>query len=50
MEEIAGFVGGGEGNIYHGMAEIYGRVERSVAGGGEDVDVLEAFVEAAKQV
>lgn len=50
MEEIAGFVGGGEGNIYHGMSEIYGRVERSVAAGGGDVDVLQAFVEAAKQV
>ena len=30
MEEIAGFVE--EGNIYHGLAEVYGRVERSESG------------------
>ena len=29
MEEIAGFVGGKEANIYQGMAGIYERVERA---------------------
>ncbi|KAF8200735.1 hypothetical protein BJ912DRAFT_921356 [Pholiota molesta] len=33
MEEIAGFVGGGEGDIYHGMSQIYGRVERPLRRG-----------------
>ena len=50
MEEIARFVGGGEGAIYNGMGEIYGRVERSIATDGGDVKVLEAFVDAAKQI
>lgn len=48
MEEIAGFVGGGEGDIYHGMSQIYARVERSIEEGNGDVDALNAFVEAAK--
>ncbi|PPQ77223.1 hypothetical protein CVT25_011069 [Psilocybe cyanescens] len=30
MEEIAGFVGGGEGNIYHGLSKIYARIEQSI--------------------
>ncbi|KAF8973178.1 6-phosphogluconate dehydrogenase C-terminal domain-like protein [Flammula alnicola] len=49
MEEIAGFVGGGEGDIYHGMSQIYARVERSIEEGNGDVDVLKSFVDAAKQ-
>jgi hypothetical protein len=43
MEEIAGFVGGGEGGIYHGLAEVYGRVERSEGG---EVEILNRFVKA----
>jgi hypothetical protein len=43
MEEIAGFVGGEWGNIYHGLAEVYGRVERSEGG---EVDILNGFVKA----
>lgn len=43
MEEIAGFVGGESGNIYHGLAEVYGRVERSEEG---EVEILNGFVKA----
>ncbi|CAA7259187.1 unnamed protein product [Cyclocybe aegerita] len=49
MEEIAGFVGGGEGEIYQGMAKVFGRVEASVATGNDDVERLQEFVEAAKR-
>ncbi|KAF5321727.1 hypothetical protein D9619_001722 [Psilocybe cf. subviscida] len=48
MEEISGFVGGGEADIHHGMAAIYSRIERSITEGNEDVETLKAFVEAAK--
>lgn len=48
MEEIAGFVGGGEGDIYHGMSQIYARIERSIEEGNGDVEVLKGFVDAAK--
>ncbi|KAF9476362.1 6-phosphogluconate dehydrogenase C-terminal domain-like protein [Pholiota conissans] len=48
MEEIAGFVGGVEGDIYQGMAQIYRRIELSIEEGNGDVDVLEGFVERAK--
>lgn len=53
MEEIAGFVGEGEGDVYKGMAQLYRRMEKSVEkdGKGEgDTGVLEAFVEEAKKV
>jgi len=50
MEEIAGFVGGGEGDTYKGLARLYERVERSVEEEGGDADVLRRFVEDAKKV
>jgi len=52
MEEIAGFVGGGEGDTYKGLARVYERVERSVSEGkeGGDADVLRRFVEDGKKV
>ncbi|KAH9485198.1 hypothetical protein JR316_0002105 [Psilocybe cubensis] len=49
MEEIAGFVGGGEGNIYHGLSKIYERVEESIEGDQTDVETLKAFVAEAKK-
>ncbi|KDR75310.1 hypothetical protein GALMADRAFT_249330 [Galerina marginata CBS 339.88] len=49
MEEIAGFVGDGEGDIYQGVSKIYSRVERSLAGDKTDVETLKDFVEAAKK-
>ncbi|KAJ6497826.1 6-phosphogluconate dehydrogenase C-terminal domain-like protein [Mycena sanguinolenta] len=49
MEEIAGFVGEGEGDIYHGMAKLYSRIEESVKTDGKDVDVLHRFVAEAKK-
>lgn len=51
MEEIAGFVGEGEGEVYKGMAKVYKRIENSIAEGeeGGDVDVLRHFVEDAKK-
>lgn len=49
MHEIAGFVGEGEGDIYRGIAKTYGRVDKSILEGNEDVKVLESFVEAAKK-
>ncbi|KAF9453927.1 6-phosphogluconate dehydrogenase C-terminal domain-like protein [Macrolepiota fuliginosa MF-IS2] len=49
MEEIAEFVGGGEGEIYRGLAKLYGRVENSIIGDGNDIRVLEQFVNAAEE-
>lgn len=48
MEEISGFVGGKEGEIYQGMSGIYERVERSLREGNDDVVTLKEFVEKAK--
>ena len=48
MQEISGFVGGKEGEIYQGMSGIYERVERSLQGNGGDVLTLKQFVEKAK--
>ncbi len=52
MEEIAGFVGEGEGDVYKGLAELYRRIERSVNEGndGGDVSILKGLVEDAKEV
>jgi len=51
MEEIAGFVGGGEGDIYNGLARLYERIERSVEeGDGGDVDVLKKFIDDAQRL
>ncbi|KAJ7594658.1 6-phosphogluconate dehydrogenase C-terminal domain-like protein [Mycena floridula] len=47
MEEIASFVGQGEGSIYLGAAEVYKRIER---GEEEDLEVLSNFVEQAKKL
>ncbi|KAH9945651.1 6-phosphogluconate dehydrogenase [Amylocystis lapponica] len=44
MEEIAAFVGAGEGDIHRGMARVYERGE------GGDVAVLRKFVEDAKRL
>ncbi|KAF8550689.1 6-phosphogluconate dehydrogenase C-terminal domain-like protein [Imleria badia] len=49
MEEIGEFVGGGEGDIYRGLARIYERVEKSLGGDQVDVEVLRKFVEDAKK-
>lgn len=49
MQEIAGFVGGEERQIYEGVSKIYERVERSLEGDGADVDVLKEFVAAARR-
>ncbi|PPQ96818.1 hypothetical protein CVT26_006219 [Gymnopilus dilepis] len=48
MEEIAGFVGREESDIYHGMANIYARIERSLTEGNEDIETLKEFVAKAK--
>jgi len=48
MEEISGFVGGKEAEIYQGMSGIYERVERSLQEGNGDVVALKQFVEKAK--
>jgi hypothetical protein len=50
MEEIAGFVGEGEGDVYKGLAKLYERIERSMeeGKGGGDVQVLRKFVEDAQ--
>ncbi|OCH85682.1 6-phosphogluconate dehydrogenase C-terminal domain-like protein [Obba rivulosa] len=51
MEEISAFVGSGEGDIHRGVARLYERIERSMKeeeGGGEDIKVLEDFVQDAK--
>ncbi|KAH0827317.1 6-phosphogluconate dehydrogenase C-terminal domain-like protein [Lanmaoa asiatica] len=50
MEEIGGFVGGKEGDIYNGLAKIYERVEKSLDGDQTDVEVLSKFVEDAKRM
>ncbi|TFL04780.1 hypothetical protein BDV98DRAFT_602195 [Pterulicium gracile] len=53
MEEIEEFirVGGGQGEIFSGMAKVYASIERSMSeeGGGQEVTVLEDFVKAAKE-
>ncbi|KAJ7874753.1 6-phosphogluconate dehydrogenase C-terminal domain-like protein [Mycena olivaceomarginata] len=49
MEEIAGFVGNEEGQIYNGLAALYSRIEKSEKGNGEDVEVLAKFVAEAKK-
>jgi hypothetical protein len=48
MNEICGFVGGKEADIYQGMSGIYERVERSLEEGNGDVVTLRQFVEKAK--
>ncbi len=50
MEEIAGFVGDGEGEIYKGIAKLYARVEKSLKEDNVDVQVLKEFAEAAKKM
>jgi hypothetical protein len=54
MSEIAGFVGEGEGDIYHGLSRLYSRIERSGKGDGKDgqdndLEVLAHFVAEAKK-
>ncbi|KAG2358933.1 6-phosphogluconate dehydrogenase, partial [Suillus spraguei] len=49
MEEIADFVGGSEGDVYRGIAKVYERVEKSIAGDQEDIATLMNFVEKAKK-
>lgn len=51
MSEIAGFVGGEEGDIYRGLSKLYERIEGSVnsGGAGGDVELLKKFVEDAKR-
>ncbi|KAG1742116.1 6-phosphogluconate dehydrogenase C-terminal domain-like protein [Suillus lakei] len=49
MEEIADFVGGSEGDVYRGMAKVYERIEKSIAGDQEDIATLVDFVEKAKK-
>ncbi|KAJ6602192.1 6-phosphogluconate dehydrogenase C-terminal domain-like protein [Mycena sp. CBHHK59/15] len=51
MSEIAAFVGEGEGDIYHGLSELYARIERSTKDESEDGDiaVLSKFVAEAKK-
>lgn len=50
MEEIAGFIGGEEKEIFSGMAKVYSRMESSIRGDGVDVDVLTKFVDEAKSL
>ncbi|KAG2113844.1 6-phosphogluconate dehydrogenase C-terminal domain-like protein [Suillus discolor] len=49
MEEIADFVGGSEGDVYRGIAKVYERIEKSIAGDQEDIATLTKFVEKAKE-
>ncbi|KAJ7251830.1 6-phosphogluconate dehydrogenase C-terminal domain-like protein [Mycena haematopus] len=49
MEEIAGFVGEGESDIYHGLSKLYSRIEQSGKTDGKVLDVLEKFVAEAKK-
>jgi len=49
MQEIAAFVGAGEGSTYEGIANLYSRIEQSLNGDREDVEVLQKFVEEAKK-
>ncbi|KAG1745442.1 6-phosphogluconate dehydrogenase C-terminal domain-like protein [Suillus paluster] len=48
MEEIADFVGGSEGDVYRGIAKVYERIEKSIAGDQEDMETLTNFVDKAK--
>ncbi|KAJ6593641.1 6-phosphogluconate dehydrogenase C-terminal domain-like protein [Mycena capillaripes] len=48
MEEIASFVGEGEGDIYKGLAQLYSRIAQK--GDGQDLEVLDKFVEDAKKL
>lgn len=50
MEEISGFIGGEEKEIFSGMAKVYSRIECSIKGDGSDVDVLKNFVDGAKSL
>ncbi|KAJ7124973.1 6-phosphogluconate dehydrogenase [Mycena epipterygia] len=49
MSEIAGFVGEGEGDIYHGLSKLYSRIEQSGKGDGQDLETLAKFVAEAKK-
>lgn len=51
MEEIAGFVGGGEGDLYKGLAQLYRRIEGSLKTDGRtkgDIGTLLKLAEDAK--
>lgn len=50
MEEIAAFVGEGEGEVYTGIAKTFARVQKGLEEGrqGGDIDVLKKFVEGKK--
>ncbi|KAG7449596.1 6-phosphogluconate dehydrogenase C-terminal domain-like protein [Guyanagaster necrorhizus] len=50
MEEIAGFLGQGEGDTYKGIAKVYERVETSLKGNNADIKVLKGMVEEAKKL
>lgn len=50
MEEIADFVGEGEGEIYKGMAKLYSRVDASLKEDQVDIQVLKDFVDEAKKL
>ncbi|THH28513.1 hypothetical protein EUX98_g5664 [Antrodiella citrinella] len=50
MDEISEFVGGEQGKVHEGLARVYERVEGSLKGDGQDVEVLKKFVEDAKKV
>jgi len=50
MEEISGFVGENEADIYHGIAKLYKRIEDSLEGDGSDIKALERFIEEAKNL
>ncbi|KAK0212593.1 6-phosphogluconate dehydrogenase C-terminal domain-like protein [Desarmillaria ectypa] len=50
MEEIAGFLGQGEGDTYMGIAKVYERVETSLKGNNTDIEVLKGMVEEAKKL
>jgi hypothetical protein len=49
MQEIAEFVGEGQGDIHRGLAKLYERVENSMDGDRRDIKVLEEFVGAAEK-
>lgn len=48
MEEIAGFIGEGEGEVFTGMAKLFSRIDQSIQQDGADVGVLKKFVEDAR--
>lgn len=50
MEEIAGFLGQGQGDTYMGIAKVYERVETSLKGNNADIEVLKGMVEEAKKL